>query len=179
MATEAFMKILENIQSYDIHTFNWCLSLKNRNQMVCAAQWVSKTADGHLYIIIGLALLMQQKYDLLLLMATAFSLERCVYFVLKNSCRRKRPPQALPNYKSVIEPSDQFSFPSGHTSAAFLTATLISVLTSASPAALFCWSGSVGVSRVLLGVHFPTDTIAGAALGMSLAFAVLSLFPYL
>jgi len=173
------MRLLENIQNYDIITFNWCLCRKNRESMVSLARWVSKTADGHLYVIIGLVLLFQHEYRLTQIVASAFCIERFLYFILKKSCRRKRPPQALPNFKSAIEPSDQFSFPSGHTSAAFLTATLLSVFIPATAAIFFLWATSVGMSRVVLGVHFPSDTLAGALLGTSLAQATLVVFPYL
>jgi len=173
------MKLLENIQNYDVITFKWCLSRKNRKLMVGMARWISKTADGHLYVIIALVLLVQHEYRLCLIVASAFSIERCLYFVLKKGFRRKRPPQALPNYKSVIEPGDQFSLPSGHTSAAFLAATLISAFVPVTASPLLLWAVSVGMSRVVLGVHFPSDTFAGAILGMSIAQATLITFSYL
>ena len=44
--------------------------------------------------------------------------------MLKNGFKRNRPQDALTHFTSVIVPHDQFSFPSGHTSAAFLMATL-------------------------------------------------------
>jgi len=173
------MKLLENIQNYDILTFNWCLCRKNHEFMVSMARLVSKTADGHLYVMTGLVLLILREYTSFLLVACAFSIERSFYYLLKKSCRRKRPPQALPDFKSVIEPGDQFSFPSGHTSAAFLTATLLSVLAPVLAPAFFLWAGAVGMSRVILGVHFPTDTLAGATLGICLAQATLFVFPYI
>lgn len=165
------MKLLQNIQRYDVSAFNWCLRRKNRNHMVSMARWVSKTADGHLYAITVFVLLMLQEHRLFLLMVSAFGIERSLYFILKKGCRRNRPPEALPNYKSVIVPGDQFSFPSGHTSAAFLMATLLSTMAPNIGIAFFLWAASVGASRVVLGVHFPTDTLAGAVLGITLAQA--------
>jgi len=173
------MKLLENIQNYDTFTFYWCSGRKNHVFMIHIARLISKTADGHLYAIIGLLLLIQYQYKLCLLFASAFCIERCLYFILKNSCRRKRPPEALPDFTSIIEPGDQFSFPSGHTSAAFLTATLLSELTPFNAVFFFSWAASAGISRVVLGVHFPTDTLAGAILGKSLAQATLVAFTYL
>jgi undecaprenyl-diphosphatase len=41
---------------------------------------------------------------------------------------------------------------------------------------MFIWAGLVGASRVLLGVHYPTDIAAGAVLGFSCALAGIYLF---
>ena len=99
----------------------------------------------------------------------AFLIERLIYFVLKNSLKRNRPEAALKNFRSIITPSDQFSFPSGHTSAAFLMATLLSSQFPSLLIPLYCWALLIGCSRVVLGVHFPTDILVGSLLGISTA----------
>jgi undecaprenyl-diphosphatase len=76
---------------------------------------------------------------------------------------------ALQNFHSIITPSDQFSFPSGHTSAAFMVATLLAYFFPALSVFLYGWATLVGCSRVMLGVHFPTDILVGAILGISVA----------
>jgi undecaprenyl-diphosphatase len=58
---------------------------------------------------------------------------------------------------------------SGHTSAAFMMATLISYFFPLFMIPLYCWAALVGFSRVILGVHFPTDTLVGVILGISTA----------
>jgi len=99
----------------------------------------------------------------------SFLIERPVYFVLKNSLKRNRPQAALINFRSIITPSDKFSFPSGHTSAAFMMATLLSYYFPPLIIPLYCWATLVGCSRVVLGVHFPTDILVGIILGISTA----------
>jgi hypothetical protein len=65
------------------------------------------------------------------------------------------------------------SFPSGHTSVAFATATALSLKYTkwyvVVPA--FAWAGSVGYSRMNLGMHYPSDVVAGALLGAGSAYA--------
>jgi undecaprenyl-diphosphatase len=100
----------------------------------------------------------------------AFLIERPIYFVLKNSLKRNRPEASIKNFHSVITPSDQFSFPSGHTSAAFMMATLLGFYFPSLSILLYGWAALVGCSRVVLGVHFPTDILVGALLGISVAF---------
>jgi undecaprenyl-diphosphatase len=65
-------------------------------------------------------------------------------------------------------PPDQFSFPSGHTITAFaVTAALAGSYPEMLPGLLFC-AVSIAASRVVLGMHFLSDVLAGAALGATL-----------
>lgn len=170
------MRLLQSLHNYDLHTFDWCLRRKHLNTLTILSRWVSKTADGPLYALLGLFLMASQQYSLASILCCALLFERIFYFFLKSHFRRNRPPQAIPGFQSAIQPSDQFSFPSGHTSAAFLVATLSSQWLPELGAALYLWAGLVAVSRVLLGVHFPTDTVAGASLGHCIALIALALF---
>lgn len=159
------MRLLENIHSFDIKTFDWCLRRKNRAAAIDLAKICSYTANGPLYVLVGLLFAMLQNWGLVQLLIAAFALERACYFIFKALFRRNRPPAAIPGYRSVIEPADQFSFPSGHTSAAFLVATTLAFALPWTAWFMYPWAIGVGMSRVVLGVHFPTDTIAGAAMG--------------
>ncbi|NIB41214.1 phosphatase PAP2 family protein [Pseudomaricurvus alkylphenolicus] len=173
------MKLLQSLHNYDLSTFDWCLRRRHRQQLVEISRWISKSADGHLYAVAALVFLITRDYPLLTLLLIAFAIERSIYFVAKKYFRRNRPPQAIPGFQSIVQPSDQFSFPSGHTSAAFLMATLVSTLIPTAGWILFPWAVMVGMSRVLLGVHFPTDTVAGALLGHSIALFALTTLGYL
>lgn len=163
--------MMYTIHKYDVWMF---ISLNNSSvhaNLVRFCRLISKTGDGFLYVALAAWLFWQPgtAHYLLKAMVLAFALERPLYFVLKNAFKRNRPQQAINNFRSVITPSDQFSFPSGHTSAAFLVATLVGYFYPDFSLGLFIWSVLVGFSRVVLGVHFPTDTLMGMVLGVSVA----------
>ena len=171
------MKLMNSIHKYDIFVFNWLTNVRIHATLAKLGRYISKTADGPLY---ALCLIVVGGYGgyqstLFLAIVLAFIIERPIYFILKNGFRRNRPETALKNFTSIITPSDQFSFPSGHTSAAFLMATLIGYFFPPLTLPLFCWAVLVGFSRIVLGVHFSTDILVGAVLGTSIAMFSLEL----
>lgn len=138
----------------------------------------SHSGDGHLYALFAVwvwmfqPLLYTQFFKVGLL---AFAIELPSFLLLKSTVRRDRPFVQLQNCSKSLEPSDKFSMPSGHTAAAFLMAGLISNFYIDYSFWVYCWAGLVGNSRVATGVHYPSDVIAGAALGSSALFLSLSI----
>ncbi|WP_291125371.1 phosphatase PAP2 family protein [Flavobacterium sp. UBA6031] len=91
--------------------------------------------------------------------------------LLKYAVNRPRPFITYP-YLDKVTDGGSPSFPSGHTSDAFALATSLSI---AYPkwyviAPSFAWAGAVGFSRMDLGVHYPSDVLAGAILGAGSAY---------
>lgn len=164
-------KLLQNLHQYDLRVMLWCAQSRNHNLLVQVAKQVSRTGDGWLQLIFPLGLILFSVDDSLLffkMLIVGFLIERPLYWVLKNSLKRRRPPEAIPCFQSVITASDKFSFPSGHTAAAFLLATLVLLVYGTAAWVLLPWAVCVGASRIVLGVHFPGDIIAGAILGTSI-----------
>lgn len=168
----ARMEILARIQKYDLRLFAKIFRQGERRTVIPLARAVSRSADGYLHLLIPLllwALHSPALQSLLTTLALALALERTLYWSLKNSLKRLRPQDSLPGFRALIKAADQFSFPSGHTSAAFLLATVLVIVFGGPVMAMYLWASAVGLSRILLGVHFPGDTLAGAAMGSSIA----------
>lgn len=170
------MNLLPYIQHLDHLTFSWCLRRKRRQTAIKISRYVSFTADGPLYALIGLAFVLNQNWPIAKLLAVGFFIERICYLIAKSLFKRNRPPEAIPGFKSAIIPSDKFSFPSGHTSAAFFVACALSFAYPPLAWILYPWAICVGSARVVLGVHFPTDTIAGALMGHTICLLLLNVF---
>ncbi|TPE47752.1 phosphatase PAP2 family protein [Maribrevibacterium harenarium] len=171
------MNLLTSIHNIDVQAFYWFMARKHRVAMTRLSRIVSRTADGPLYLVIAGIFIWQGQSQWAWVLAFGFTVERVLYFILKKGFKRNRPADILDGYTSVIRPSDQFSFPSGHTSGAFFMAFCLSEWFPGMQPALYLWATQVGCSRIFLGVHFPTDTMMGAVLGSScalLAFEVLA-----
>ena len=74
-----------------------------------------------------------------------------------------------------MQPSDEFSMPSEHTAAAFVMASLTAYFYPDLSLFAYSWASLIGLSRVILGVHYPTDIAAGAILGLGCASIAQSL----
>ena len=96
-----------------------------------------------------------------------------VTYGLKYAFDRERPYVKYPDKIHPIEPEDSPSFPSGHTAAAFSLATSLSITYPKwyviAPSAV--WACGVGMARMNQGVHYPSDVLAGAAIGIGCGFA--------
>lgn len=92
---------------------------------------------------------------------------------LKYAINRKRPGTPDDGIIRRIHVGDP-SFPSGHTTVAFALATAASILYPKWYVIGPCsaWAGTVAVSRMYLGVHFPTDILGGMAIGTGFSFLV-------
>lgn len=87
------------------------------------------------------------------------------FTLLKRWFRRPRPCAQWPHAWARVRARDEFSFPSGHSLTAFAVVTpLVWFYPDLRTLLLFC-AVSVALSRLILGLHFLSDVLAGSALG--------------
>lgn len=103
-----------------------------------------------------------------------------IYKVLKQSMVRERPFIAFPTISCGLPPLDRYSFPSGHTLHAVCFNLLIYTELSLLGLMRLPFTLSVMASRVILGLHYPSDVAVGAVIGASLALVSSGLvYPWL
>ena len=105
-------------------------------------------------------------------MAIAGILGLIVYKLLKKLLVRERPYIGLVGIDCAMPPLDRYSFPSGHTLHAVMFATLTAHYLPGLSLVFGGFAVLVAVSRVILGLHYPTDVVVGAALGYAISRAV-------
>ncbi|RAN81193.1 phosphatase PAP2 family protein [Bacillus sp. SRB_336] len=110
-------------------------------------------------------------------MATTGLAALLLYRLLKRWTRRPRPYRACPGVIAHVPPLDEFSFPSGHTLQAvgFSIVALAWYPMLALP--LLVFTTLVAASRVILGLHYPSDVLAAVAIGSALGAMSLWLMP--
>lgn len=92
--------------------------------------------------------------------------------ILKLVIDRPRPSVELEDVKTILSTTGP-SFPSAHASRAFAVACMIAIVERRRLGAIaFAVASFVSISRVYLGVHWPTDVLAGAVLGIAFAIAL-------
>ncbi|WP_426702707.1 phosphatase PAP2 family protein [Rhodanobacter sp. Col0626] len=110
-------------------------------------------------------------------MATTGLAALLLYRLLKRWTRRPRPYRACPGVIAHVPPLDEFSFPSGHTlQAVSFTVVALAWYPPLAPL-LLGFTALVAASRVILGLHYPSDVLAAIAIGGGLGTVSLWLLP--
>jgi len=131
----------------------------------------TRGGDGGLWYALGLAVALYggpQRFHALLAATLAVATGVTLFLELKRAFRRKRPCALEPHCWADLLPPDQFSFSSGHTITAFAVAVSLGGFYPEMLPGLLFSAISIAASRVVLGMHFLSDVLAGAALGATL-----------
>jgi undecaprenyl-diphosphatase len=142
--------------------------------MICA----TRGGDGWLWYVMGLIILFfggTDRWRALGSMGLAAGSGTLIFLQLKRITGRKRPCSIEPSCWARLLPPDQFSFPSGHTITAFAVSLPLMLFYPDLMAGLLFCACSIAISRILLGLHFLSDVLAGAGIGLLLGFCAYTL----
>ena len=151
-----------------------------------APKWVrlwallaTRLGDGSIWLLLGFGILLfggEDRYAALGSIGLAGVLSVTVFMCLKRMTGRRRPCELEPHCWATLLPPDRFSFPSGHTMTAFaVSMAACCFYVDLIPVAVF-FAFSIATSRILLGMHFLSDVVAGMLIGSGLGYAAFVAF---
>jgi undecaprenyl-diphosphatase len=169
---------LQRINEFDVALCAFC-NRRSRNFTVRNFfRLTSRLGDGVFWYVLMIVLLLQYQAAALpavLHMLAIGLIGTAIYKLIKGKTLRPRPYNVYPAIVCMGKTLDQFSFPSGHT----MHAASFSIVAVSYYPILFWlvapFAVLVGLSRPILGLHYPSDVLAGAALGAAIAGISLSI----
>jgi len=150
-----------------------------RPALLLTMVWVSRLGDGVIWYATMLALPWvggPNGTACALRMLLLGGLNLAIYLIVKRHFARRRPFVACPGVRACGRCLDEHSFPSGHVLHAVAFGTVLCAYYPMLAWIVWPFAALVAGSRVVLGLHFPSDVVAGAALGGFMALSVLGLF---
>ncbi len=141
--------------------------------------FATRLGDGWLWYAIGIILVFfggPSRLSAIGSAGLAAILGIFLFRLLKQVSKRSRPCELEPHCWSMILPPDQFSFPSGHSITAFAIAVVLGSFYPDLQLCLLFAAASIAASRIILGMHFLSDVLAGSAIGALLGFACFHFF---
>ncbi|MGQ0442434.1 MAG: phosphatase PAP2 family protein [Methylophilaceae bacterium] len=148
-----------------------CIKVNHTSQYRLVRYWfrlMSRLGDGVFwYALLAAILVMQGEAAWLPLLHIACTglTGTLIYKWLKGKTLRPRPYEVHQDVWLTGKPLDRFSFPSGHTLHAVAFSGVTLAYYPALAALVIPFSVMVGMSRVILGLHYPSDVLAGALIG--------------
>lgn len=128
------------------------------------------------FLLAGLFLLGEGTRPVGIMLAAAHFCTELPVRLIKEAVARPRPYQTYCNITNGGPALKDYSFPSGHTTSAFTTATVLAHFFPKGTPIFYSLAALVGLTRMILGVHYPTDVLIGSLIGTVLPPVLLSLF---
>jgi len=156
-----------------------CLYLNNLSHTQSIATFfkmISRLGDGGFWLTMLLVIWMSKgfSYGLSLLYAIVIGLiGTAIYKFLKHKTVRPRPYQVHQVIVLGERPLDHFSFPSGHTLHAVMVTIIFGYIQPILLWLMLPFTVLIALSRMILGLHYPSDVIVGALIGASVASVVI------
>ncbi|NLJ68390.1 MAG: phosphatase PAP2 family protein [Firmicutes bacterium] len=145
--------------------------------------WVTHTGSAGFTIGITIAAILAGLYErrsCLVAGSRAFAAlagSSLVSLIVKRLVNRPRPIFRLEHIRTFNVPICAYSFPSGHTTASFAVGVSYALAFPAYSLPWLLWAGLVGWSRIYVGVHYPSDVLAGSLVGTLFAYISRLLVP--
>lgn len=160
---------------------SWCLRVNALSRWRLLRNFftvISKLGDYSIWVVLGLVCLLQPDVYASVLVPHALLMAGIgvfAYKFLKNRLVRERPFIRHGEIVCATAPLDRYSFPSGHTLHAVAFAILYGTYVPTMLWLLVPLAALVAASRVILGLHYPTDVLVGGLIGATLAVSSINI----
>ena len=168
--------MLETIQQFDRDTMSFLQEKLTNESLQDIMVTITRLGDmGAIWLIPGIAMLVtdNRKKDgaqLLLCLGLCGAINS---LLIKNIVDRARPFDMLHGLEVLIKRPSDFSFPSGHTASSFAAAySLNKTFGKRVGIPAYALATAIGLTRIGVGVHYPSDVVVGAAVGTAVAMGV-------
>ncbi len=163
------------IQSFDTSALLYIQDFLRTPVLTAIMVFLSRIGDfGFVWIFIGFILLLRRKtrrgaFDMLVCLLAAYIIND---LVLKVIFERIRPYEVINELKILVPPESTYSFPSGHANSSFASALALTLAFGRKGALAYIPAVLIAVSRCYVGVHYPSDVLAGMIVGTAVSLAV-------
>ena len=172
--------MLESLLQLDGAILLWIQEHVRKDFLSPVVKFITHLGDaGWCWILLAVILLIVKKTRKIGLVTAVSLLSSYVVnnLILKNLVARVRPYEAVDGLQRIIEAQSDFSFPSGHSASSFATAVVIFMLCPRKygvPALVLAFL--IALSRLYVGVHYPTDVLTGVISGTVIAVIVCTVY---
>lgn len=172
--------MLESLLQLDGAILLWIQEHVRQDFLSPVVKFITHLGDaGWCWILLAVILLIVKKTRKIGLVTAVSLLSSYVVnnLILKNLVARVRPYEAVDGLQRIIEAQSDFSFPSGHSASSFAAAVVIFMLCPRKygvPALMLAFL--IALSRLYVGVHYPTDVLTGVISGTVIAVIVCTVY---
>ena len=177
MKTPNASELFRRADDFELQLCRQAITWSRRYRLEAFFRVVSRLGDGVFwYSIITVAFLLEG-WQAAALLASAGLVATLIYKSLKAILVRERPYIKHATIACAAKVLDRYSFPSGHTLHAVCFTVLLTYLNPLLGLMVLPFTLSVAISRVVLGLHYPSDVGAGAVLGFTIASTAITIAP--
>ncbi len=173
------MSVIEAITNFDFSVLYWIQENLRSEFLDAVCRFLSISFEGGIFwfVVAAVLLIFRKTRTAGVMVIVSMGIVLLMgEFGLKNIFCRVRPCNIDTDVLLAIHRPSSYSFPSGHTGSSFAAAGAIFAYNKKLGIPALCVALIVGLSRMYLFVHYPTDVLAGMVLGLTVAFLVAFVF---